>query len=365
MTTTVEQHNMSVIYTENNHQLIISESDGTVVNVVHSPEPNISVTPSTLISDYTIGTLITQSNALSVNGYISASGTGTFNGIVNHGMYLGYGNINLIGGVVNANVTGSLSGTASFATNASNASTAAFATTSSFAATSAKINALSNGENENQYLAFLDDDNTVEQRVLYDSDLNYNPAKNVFSNLTGKNLSLTNMTQYHVSAMVNPFGKTHPVGPSFEGAKYTFWSQNHFGNSTPPTFGDEKMELYAQWAMAGIPVVADCRIQSAVLAMQPQENGVYTIHVYSFPGFAKGQIMDQDKLVESNRVISGSITYTSEPTDTFTGFKPPGLLNPGVNGDVVITEGSFLIVYATCNNGKPYYMDVALNAQNL
>ena len=69
MSTTIEQHNMSVHWTESNNILSITESDGTIINVTHSPEPNITVTPSSIISDYTIGGLIN-----SITSSISASG---------------------------------------------------------------------------------------------------------------------------------------------------------------------------------------------------------------------------------------------------------------------------------------------------
>tara|TARA_Y100001938_G_C8095872_1_gene438091 strand:+ start:973 stop:2379 length:1407 start_codon:yes stop_codon:yes gene_type:complete len=468
MSTTIEQHNMSVHYTESNHILSITETDGTVVNVTHSPEPNITVTPSSVISDYTVDGLINSiTSSISASGeFIGTSlklrsyhGGGNRDGVYwmsgsdkRHGIYdkkattnnlvissskgidfypatdvkfyannsggtyswlklrnvsrggntyrdeylwisgsgEGYdgnviratgsigvqGNISASGEITAKQfnvtyVTSSVlyeSGSTKFGNSSDDLhqftgsvkSEGGF--TGSLLGDASLVKAAGNSENEYQYMAFLDNNTTNPQQVLFSNELLYNPISQTL--LGTKVISQTNMTQYHVSALVNPFGKTDPIGPSFEGAKYTFWSQNHFGGVTPQGYGDPSILMYGQWAMTGIPIVATCQVQSAVMMVQPEADGIYEIHGYAYTGFEKGELQSQNQLTESPLILSGSAAYSGVATDSYTGYKAPYRMNAYLT-DTVMNEGDFLVVFGRSNNGKPFYVDVAINAKNV
>lgn len=72
------------------------------------------------------------------------------------------------------------------------------------ATTATNIEAVANAENELQYVAFLDNNNTTQQQVLYDGGLLYNPSSNelrISGDLTVTDIHATNITaSAHISA---------------------------------------------------------------------------------------------------------------------------------------------------------------------
>jgi len=352
MSTTIEQSNMSVTYTENNHLLIVSESDGTNLIVTHSAEPNISITPSTMISDYSIDNLI--HNDTTINGWVSASGTGTFNGINNQGAYLGYNNITLIGtglSITAPEFTGSLSGNATTATTAIKSEK------------TDKIKVEPDSSSADRSLLMMEDqspDGGYESIISpTPQSIKYNPATQT---LTGnKILANTIGTHLHVSAQVQPMGNLFPIGPSFDGSKFTFWTMNHWGNTTPAGWSGPSITMFGQFAMTGIPVPHKMTCRDIQVNLQPEKDGDYTICAYIYPPMETGAIMATNQDETCPRLFVSTITYSGQTPDNYSGVLPPAQLEVLWNSSQIIEKGSWIVISATHSIGRFFYMDVLID----
>ena len=128
---------------------------------------------------------ITSLNNITAEGYISTT-TSLTASIVSASNYVTTGNITAS---LNISASGNITASAMSLTGNLTGSTAEFSglveatggflgNLSGTATNATNVIAAANTENENQYIAFLDNNNTTAQQVLYDTGLKYNPSTN-------------------------------------------------------------------------------------------------------------------------------------------------------------------------------------------
>ena len=252
--------------------------------------------------------------------------------------------------------TGSLLGNAQSATSANSATTAVNASN----AFNVYVGNDDTGDNTNAIL-FSNTGGAGYRAVYEDSSLTYDNTNNVLYSPTVDStiIKANDQEVLHVSAMVDPFGKTFPIGPSFEGAKYTYWTQNHFNNGVPVGWGGSEVTALAQWAMTGIPILYTCMASDCQINLQPFTNGEWTIHCYYYPPIEKGIIAAKDETNTSYLISSGAITYTGQATDTYTGVMPPSSVEATITS-VQMEAGGFLVPHVRSSVGKACYVDITV-----